>query len=158
MMFGISKSGRSAVDVSTSIIINRPKAEVAAYAANPDNVPAWYVNIRSVEWKTSRPLVLGTLLAFKANFLGRELSYIYEIVEYIPGQKLRMQTTDGPFEMETTYVWETIDAATSRMTLRNRGNPSGFSRIAAPFMGFMMKRENNKDLARIKAVMEETAI
>lgn len=106
------------VDVSTVILIRRGKDEVAAYAANPDNAPLWYKNINSVEWKTPRPLALDSLLAFRAHFLGREHYYVYKIKEYVPGQKLVMRTTDGPFEMETTYGWEMIDAGISRMALR----------------------------------------
>ena len=38
-----------AVDVATGIVIDRPRAEVAAYAADPDKAMEWYGNIVGVE-------------------------------------------------------------------------------------------------------------
>jgi hypothetical protein len=69
------------IDVVTSIVIRRARSEVAAYAANPDHVPQWYVNIRSVEWKTPPPATIGSQVAFVAQFLGRRLAYTYEAVD-----------------------------------------------------------------------------
>lgn len=143
------------VDVYTEITIKSPIKEVSEYAANPDHAPEWYVNIHSAEWKTAKPLKKGSLIAFKAKFLGRELAYVYEIVEFIPEEKLVMKTANGPFPMETIYTWDAIDANHTRMTLRNKGVPSGFSKMFSPFMSSMMKRANKKDLRKIKNILEE---
>lgn len=142
-----------AVDVLTEIVIERGVAEVAGYAADPANAPEWYVNIRSVEWLTPPPMQVGARVAFVAAFLGRRLAYTYEIAEYLPNERLVMRTTEGPFPMETTYVWEPFGRWT-RMTLRNRGIPSGFSRVAAPLMAAAMKRANEKDLRALKHLLE----
>jgi hypothetical protein len=60
------------VDVSTSVVINRPRESVARYAANPDHAPDWYINIKTVEWKTNPPVTVGSQIAFVAHFLGRD--------------------------------------------------------------------------------------
>jgi len=143
------------VDVITNIDIHASLNKVADYASNPDNAPTWYDNIKSVEWKSPKPLTIGSLVAFKAKFLGRELAYIYEIVEFTRGEKLVMRTSEGPFPMETTYTWETKGTDITTMTLRNRGVPSGFSKLLAPFMATMMRKANNKDLKKIKALLEK---
>ncbi|KGM45004.1 SRPBCC family protein [Neobacillus niacini] len=142
------------VDVITEININRPISQVSEYASNPDHAPEWYVNIHSAEWRSPKPLSIGSQIAFKAKFLGRELAYVYEIVEFVPGKKLVMQTSQGPFPMETTYTWKAISDNQTRMILRNKGNPMGFSKIITPFMSFMMKKANMKDLKKIKEILE----
>ena len=145
------------VDVKTDILIAVPVEEVSEYVANPDNAPEWYVNIKSAEWQTPKPLAIGSKIAFKAKFLGRQLSYVYEIIELVPNTKLVMRTADGPFPMETTYTWESTEASHTRMTLRNTGRPSGFSTLLAPFMASAMKRANNKDLKLLKQILEGRA-
>lgn len=141
------------VDVLTEIVIRRPVAEVAAFAGDPSRAPDWYVNIESVEWHTPPPLALGSRIAFVARFLGRRLAYTYEIREWVPGSRLVMATAEGPFPMETTYTWADEHGST-RMTLRNRGEPSGFSALVAPVLARMMGRANTADLTRLKVVLE----
>lgn len=142
------------VDVVTEIVIARPLEAVARYAADPTNAPDWYANIRSVEWRTAPPVAAGSRMDFVARFLGRRLAYTYEIVELTPGERLVMRTAEGPFPMETTYEWEPAGATVTRMRLRNRGEPTGFFRLAAPFMATAVRRANRKDLARLKQVLE----
>ena len=142
------------VDVVTDIVIDRPRERVAAYACDPSNAPEWYVNIKSVEWMTPPPLALGSRVAFVAQFLGRRLAYTYEFVEWVPGAKLVMRTTEGPFPMETTYAWESQGEGKTRMTLRNRGEPKGISKIVGPLMAMAMRRANRNDLVRLKALLE----
>ena len=142
------------VDVLTEIDIDRPVEEVAAYASDPTNAPRWYVNIESAEWRTGPPVQVGSVVAFSARFLGRRLAYDYEVVEHLPGERLVMRTADGPFPMETTYTWAHTSSGGTRMTLRNRGEPGGFSRVAAPLMAPAMRRANRNDLTTLKAILE----
>ena len=142
------------IDVSTESVIRRTLDEVAAYAADPTHAPDWYVNIKSVEWKTPPPLRVGSKVAFVAHFLGRRIAYTYEIVEFLHGRRLVMRTAEGPFPMETTYTWESVGTGATRMTLRNRGTPAGFFRLFAPFMTLAIRRANRKDLAALRSLLE----
>ena len=142
------------VDVRSETVIARPRAEVAAYAADPDHATAWYVNIKAVQWRTAPPLAVGSRVAFVAQFLGRRLEYTYEVREWVPGERFVMSTEEGPFPMETTYEWADAGDGACRMTLRNRGEASGFQSITAPVMAAAMRRANGKDLARLKRVLE----
>ncbi|MQA00711.1 MAG: ATPase [Dehalococcoidia bacterium] len=142
------------IDVMTERIIHQPRDRVAAYAGDPTNAPVWYANIESVEWQTPPPMRVGSKLGFVAHFLGRRLFYTYEIVDYVPGERMVMRTEQGPFPMETTYEWHAVDDGT-RMTLRNRGEPAGFSKLFAPFLPLAMRRATRKDLARLQTLLED---
>jgi hypothetical protein len=145
-----------AVDVVSEVVIDRPREDVAQFAGDPSNAPRWYVNIESVEWKTAPPVQVGSQMAFVARFLGRRLAYTYEVIELVPGERLVMRTAEGPFPMETSYVWDDEGEGRTRMTLRNHGEPAGFSRLAAPLVVGAMARANRKDLAKLKALLEST--
>ena len=142
------------VDVQTEIEIDRPRVEVAAYASDPDNATTWYRNIKRVELKSPKPLQVGSRIAFVAQFLGRTIAYTYEVKEMVAVERFVMATSEGPFAMETTYSWSDTSSGGTKMSLRNRGTPSGFSKVAAPMMTSAMRRANQKDLGRLKQILE----
>lgn len=145
------------VDVETETTIDRPRAEVAAYATDPANAPEWYANIGSAELETPLPLAVGSRMRFAARFMGRRLVYTYRVEELVPNERLVMRTDEGPFPMETTYSWADAGPDATTMTLRNRGEPAGFAKIGTPLMEAAMRRANRKDLIQLKRILEPRA-
>ncbi len=145
------------VDVRCDTVIARPRAAVFAFACDPDNATEWYENITQVRWLTAPPLAVGSQLAFVAAFLGRTLSYTYEVRELVPGERFVMSTAEGPFPMRTTYTFADEPGGATRMTLQNRGEPAGFARLGAPLVAKAMLRANRKDLAQIRRILEQGA-
>lgn len=143
-----------AVDIETQIVIERPRAEVAAYAADPGNAADWYEHIKDVAWKTDPPLAVGTKICFAAYFLGKRLEYVYEVAELRPGERIVMRTAGPPYPMETTYRWQDEPGGGTRMFLRNRGEPHGLPRFTLLFLHRAMRRANRKDLRRLKTLLE----
>jgi uncharacterized protein YndB with AHSA1/START domain len=146
----------ASVDVQVETVIHRPREVVAAYAADPTNAPEWYANIKSVQWRTSPPVRVGSRMDFMATFMGRRIAYTYEVAELVPGERLVMRASDGPMAMETTYTW-TDEGDGTRMRLRNRGGPSGFAKLTAPIMAAAVRRATTRDLARLKEILEAQA-
>ena len=142
------------VDVTTEIVIDAPIERVAVYTADPANTPEWYANIKSAAWQSEPIVQVGGRIDFVARFLGRELVYTYEIVDYVPGDHIVLRTAQGPFPMETTYTWAARPDGSTAMRLRNRGEPAGYSRLVAPFMAFAVRAANRKDLRKLKSVLE----
>jgi len=142
------------VETETEIEIARPRRQVAAYGCDPGNATTWYENIKSVEWETAPPAVVGSRIAFVAHFLGRRIAYTYEVRAMTPGEHFVRSTAQGPFPMETTYTWQDTAGGGTRMTLRNRGVPAGFARVGAPMMAAAMRRANRKDLLRLEQILE----
>ena len=145
------------VDVTATIVIERPVAEVAEFAGDPANAPTWYRRIESAEWQTEPPITLGSRITFRARFLGKDLVYTYVVTEYTPGEQVAMRTSEGPFPMNTVYTWRPVGERVTHMTLRNHGEPSGFARLAAPLMAVAMRRAMRQDLADLKRLLEVRA-
>lgn len=141
------------VSVTSHIEIKQPIETVVAYAREPKHAPEWYVNILSAEYKTAKPLRVGSQIAFVAAFGGRKLYYVYQIEE-LSDTHLVMRTSDGPFDMKTTYRWEAVSQNMTNMSIHNEGNPTGFSKWFSPIMSFMMKRATDKDLKKLKSILE----
>jgi hypothetical protein len=144
-----------AVNVVTEIEILRPRDEASAFAADPSNATTWYKNIKAVKWETPPPAGVGSRIRFQAQFLGRTPDYTYEIRDLEPGSRFVMATAQGPFPMETTYTWADSPNGT-KMMLRNRGEPSGFAAVTAPVMTAAIKKANQLDLRRLKAILEDS--
>ena len=107
-----------------------------------------------MDWETSPPAVVGSRVRFVAQFLGRTLEYTYEVREIEADSRFVMSTAQGPFPMETTYLWEEAGDGITRMTLRNRGQPKGFAALSSPLMARAMRRANETDLRRLKQLLE----
>lgn len=139
------------IDAVAEIEIARPRAEVAAFALDQDNAPGWRKNVESVEWETGPPAAVGARFTFVATVLGG-VAYTYEVHELVAGERFVMSTTDGPFEMQTSYTWSDAPGGGTLMTLRNSGEPK--NKLSAPLMERALARASRKDLRRLKKLLE----
>lgn len=142
------------MNITTTIVIERPLDVVASFAGDPSNAPEWCRWIQSAEWQTDPPITLGSQITFHARFMGKGLVYTSEVVEFTPGEQVEMHTAQGPFPISTTYTWRAVGDRVTHMTLRNHGEPKGFSRLIAPMVTIVVRRAMLQELAQLKQVLE----
>jgi hypothetical protein len=108
---------------------------------------------------TSEPIAhVGSRIAIVVELLGRKFEFTYEIVEFTPGEKLMMRSIEGPFPMETVYSFEETRDGHTRMTMRNHGEPAGVSKLMTPMIVTTMRHAGEKDLAKLKDILEGHAL
>lgn len=142
-------------DITAEVTIRRPPADVAAYMIDPANDPEWIGGVREVRMETPPPLGAGSRVARVAYFLGRRVEYVNEVIELDPGRVLDMRSVKAPFPMRVTYSFEPVDGgAATRVRNRVRGEPGGFFRLFGPLLSPLVKRSVQKDLERLRDVLE----
>lgn len=141
------------IDVTVDIEIAAAPATVFAYLANPKNDAEWIGGITTSKQLTSQPVGIGTQVQRTAGFMGRSMDYVTEITAFDHGQLLNMKTLSGPFEMIVTYSVEPLNNG-CRVRLRNQGGPTGAMALFNPLMAIMVRKNTNKDLQRLKAILQ----
>jgi hypothetical protein len=141
-------------DVQVETIIRRPPEEVAGYAMNPENDRSWIGALTEVNVLTEGPIGEGTRVERVAQFLGKRIEYVNEIVEYAPPARLRMKSVKAPFPMTVDYEFaETNDGTLVRIS--TGGNASGFYKLAGPLLDRAVRKGVARDLKRLKAILEQ---
>ncbi len=142
-----------AVDVTVETTIARTPAEVAAYMFDPKNDLAWTSGIVACHPRQPGPLCKGARVERVAKFLGRKFSYEYEVTA--ADERSVDMTVEKPFPMQVRYQLDaTPDGRGTVASIRARGEPRGFFRVAAPFMTRMVRKNIGKDLALLKRALE----
>ena len=145
------------VNVTVTRTIPVDRMALASFVADLNNSPLWCHTVNAVNHIGLVSSAVGSKFVVDSEFLGRHISYAYEIMEHIPGQRLLMASSDGPFPIETVYAWQEVRGGT-RIRLTNRGYPSGFSVYLNPIYSFAMRREMTKDLRQLDQLVRERGL
>jgi uncharacterized membrane protein len=141
------------IDVTSSIVINRPRTEVAAFLEDPANDPRWIRALSSVEPLTPPPYGKGTRVRRVAKMAGRTIDYTTEITAYLPGQRNEMDTIKG-LPMHVTYEIADDGDGRTRVSVRNEGGSGFLFSLAGPLIGRMVKSRVDGDLRELKRILE----
>ena len=140
------------IDVEEAI--DRPAADVFAYLADMQNNPRWQKGMQSCRWTSDPPLRLGSTYDQVARFLGKEIVSSFEVVEFEPGERIRIRTTSGTMPIDVTREVTPVDGGRSTVRATVTGDPTGVFRLAAPLMRWVVRRSVTRDYRRLKEILE----
>jgi hypothetical protein len=140
------------IDVRAAILIRRPRDVVADYMFDARHEAEWTTGV-----VVSRPLTNGALrpgsrVERVTKFLGREFTYQYCVTAREDDSAVDL-SVDKPFPMRIRY--ELADEGCGTLaSIRARGDAGRFFRIGGPLLALMVRRNIARDLAALKARLE----
>jgi hypothetical protein len=137
------------IDVLVTTTIERPPAEVAAYAMDPANDTVWIGGIKEVHWVTEPPLQIGSRVRRVATFLGRRIDYVLEVADLTRPSRLVMRSVQGPFPMVVTYTFSGEDG-TTQAGVRVQGGSGVLFWLLSSLMARQVRTNLSSDLRRLK--------
>ncbi len=135
------------------ILVARSPDEVFRFVADARNRPSWDDGVESEELISPEPIAVESRLRTRMRSMGRDLEYLWEIVEHDPPHRVRVESTSGPFP--TTLVWEVSDhPGGSRAAFSITGTPGGAMRLMQPLIARNTAKNLERTFPRLKEVLE----
>ncbi|GIN63142.1 hypothetical protein J27TS8_31350 [Robertmurraya siralis] len=141
-------------DFQSSIIIERPVAEVFEYLITLENITDIMPNVVKLEKLTEGPIKKGTKLLETRNVRGRETKAEIEIIEYEPNRVYTTESVAGGITITYKYLFEAIEEGTQAQfeaDVKIKGLFSFFSRRA---LVKILKQEDGYLLRYLKEEVE----
>ncbi|NEW42436.1 hypothetical protein GV794_26905 [Nocardia cyriacigeorgica] len=141
------------IEVSDSILIDRPVDVVFDYVADQTHAPDWQDGLIEVRRTTDGPIGVGTTHMAVRTFLGRRLELTNEYVRFEPGREVAFTAATGPSHMEVSYRTEP-EAGGTRLSCEMRMEQKGLFKLADPLVARSLRRDFASNFANLKALLE----
>ena len=141
--------------VDDSIIINRPREEVFAFALDPTNVPLYNSNLIEFKQLTPGPVQKGTQNAGAVKVAGKRIDFTNEIIEFEEGRRWLSRTIDSPFPVDLEVTYEDVESGT-KITWHEEAEGLGsfFGKLADPLVARMRAKDVRSSLGQLKDLLE----
>ncbi len=135
------------------VSVSRPIDEVFAYVADVRNRPRWDESVDSEELTSREPIGVGSTVRTRLRSMGREYQYTWEIVEHEPPNRMRVESTSGPFP--TTLVFQFFNRnGETEVQATVTGRPTGIMLLLQPVISRATQTNLDRGYARLKRLLE----
>jgi hypothetical protein len=141
------------VDLSATVIINRPDVEVFDYVMEVSHDSQWRSGVVEAGYTSDGPIGVGTTGFDRIEANGREMMATWTTIEFEPGEFARWTLDSGPIRGTGGYIC--IQAGhDTRFTLEAHIRPAGWYRLFGPIFGMIGRRQNRADVRKLKTILE----
>lgn len=142
------------MQTTTVTTIGRPAAEVFTVVSDMSRNPEWQRGMRSCTWTSGSPIGVGSTYDQVATFLGRTITTSFEVIEFEPGRRIRIVSTESTFPLDITRTVDPVDELSCEVTAVVAGEPSGVLGLLQPIVGPLLRWSVSRDYQRLKVQLE----
>lgn len=141
-------------EITTTIQIDRPRAEVFAYLTDLRNAPEWSTELLHRTFDGEQ-VAVGTTGVDELRALGRILVAPWEVTEYVPPESVRIEF-GGALSATSRFSFDETEAGASTiMTCVTNLHPRGLLlRMFAPFLAVDARKADKAQFLRAKQILE----
>jgi len=119
------------------------------------NNTAWQKGMRECRWTSQPPIAVGSTYSQTARFAGRDIITTFEVTEFEPGAKIRIESTESTFPLDVVRRVVALDEQRCRVIADVSGEPGGVLKVLSPLTKPMMSRSIAADYRRLKELLEQ---
>jgi uncharacterized protein YndB with AHSA1/START domain len=143
------------IELTVETEVERPPAEVFAFATDPARLPEWQTNTVSAVPLQEGPLRLGSRLReVHRGPGGKELESLVEVSELEQDRRFGLRMVEGPLPVDGLLSFEPTGAGT-RVAFTVLARPAGPMRLAQPLLRLALKRQFKRHCAELKRALEQ---
>ena len=136
-----------------SIEIERSVEDIYELVGNPENDVKWQDAVVEVHKLTPGPIQAGSRYRHTLRIFGKRMGIDVEVIERQPHSGYVLQCRSAPFDFETRVQLRRRGGATLLDTIIE-GRPTGAARVAAVVLSRHRSGEIERDLHKLKRLME----
>lgn len=139
--------------IQHSEVINRPPAEVFAFAVDVTRWPLWRTGILEVEHTAGPQMGTGSRWRILGSLMGRQVAMMVEVSDYEPDRRVSFRSLSGPLQVRGTFTFEPEDGGT-RLSVDAEVEAGGVLKLAGGLVSRQAHKIWEEDLATLKGILE----
>lgn len=140
------------MEMNGTVVIHRPVDVVSEYVMDVANDANWRTGIDESGWEAGEAIGPGAMGYTRAGDAKVE----WRVISYVAGESVDWELLSGPFRGRAGYRLVPVEGGTA-FTLVADIQPTGFFKLLGPIFGWIGRRQNQRDVEKLRELLESSA-